>query len=309
MSLSRNSSGQQPRRGFSRDTLVTLGISLAIVIVAVIGAVFLLSRVLEAVNPSVPEQLNLPTATNPADATASAIALLPPTDLPTHTPNIGTLPPTWTPTGTLPPTASATITVTPGARIQNQPTLDAAQLANTYWDGDGTSYDMWSAQMPDGSYPRFERLPVNLYVQQFGNIVISSNHERAIQNALNEIGQVVPIVRVDNRVYAHITLWMMTVDEFEQFAECDFIDTTAGCTQTTYTDAGIRLVTVWLRVTDQCFDEDLLHELTHALGVTAHSPEPQDVMYANQTCNPAQYSTRDVNTLRALYDAPAYRPN
>ncbi len=223
-----------------------------------------------------------------------------------------TLPPTWT--SSPPPTASPTPTLTPtvvGIPGDDGPTphntLSPAQLADTYWDGDG-ELSMWDLQFPDGTFGRFTIFPINFWVGTYGGITLSEAHEQAIQNALQEINQVVPIQRVDNRIFAHMTLWLMTDAEFDRNAPCSDVDLLIGCASPTYTSAGIMLVTIWLRVADQNFASTLLHELTHGLGIAVHSPHPEDIMYAYETGQPPHYTRRDLNTLRALYSAPPYDP-
>ncbi len=243
----------------------------------------------------------LPPATIPPRPTKIA----PATEAPAseHRP---TLPPTWTPTDTPPPHAS--LTPTPTAILPTpHPTLDPALLTNTYWDGDGYG-SMWEAQLPDGSYPRFTIFPVNFWVGAYGGVTLTAEHEAAIANAIREIEQVVPIRRVENRAFAHITLWLMNDAEFLRHANCALPNLTVGCSTYTHTDAGFLLVAIWLRVTDTCFASTLLHELTHGLGIRVHSPHREDIMYAIQTCNAPRYSRRDLDTLRALYAAPPYIP-
>lgn len=48
----------------------------------------------------------------------------------------------------------------------------------------------------------------------------------------------------------------------------------------------------------------LRHELGHALGLWGHSPDPGDVLYAQQVADPPPISARDINTLWRLYRQP-----
>ncbi|GAB4569571.1 MAG: hypothetical protein Kow0077_02280 [Anaerolineae bacterium] len=233
---------------------------------------------------------------------------LPPTALPAAQP---TLPPTWTLTPTQEIPATQVPTPTPVFQPSPEPPtagLDPSLLANTYWEGDGTA-SMWDYQFPDGSFGRFTVLPVNVWMGSFGNVRLTAGHEAALQNAIDQIGQVVPIQRVANRAFAHMTIWLMDDAEFERNADCDTVDYTIGCTEFSLTGAGILLNTVWLRITDENFDATLLHELTHGLGLAVHSPYADDLMYAIDVGQAARYSERDLNTLRALYQAPAFTGN
>ena len=49
-----------------------------------------------------------------------------------------------------------------------------------------------------------------------------------------------------------------------------------------------------------------LHEFGHAIGLWGHSPHPGDVSYATATVQ--QPSTRDITTLRQLYNTPLHTP-
>lgn len=46
------------------------------------------------------------------------------------------------------------------------------------------------------------------------------------------------------------------------------------------------------------------HELGHALGIWGHSPLQTDALYFSQVRNPPPISSRDVNTLKLVYEQP-----
>ncbi|MBW4477113.1 MAG: peptidase [Tolypothrix brevis GSE-NOS-MK-07-07A] len=46
------------------------------------------------------------------------------------------------------------------------------------------------------------------------------------------------------------------------------------------------------------------HEFGHALGIWGHSPIQSDALYFSQVRNPPPISTRDVNTLKRVYEQP-----
>jgi predicted Zn-dependent protease len=46
------------------------------------------------------------------------------------------------------------------------------------------------------------------------------------------------------------------------------------------------------------------HEFGHALGIWGHSPMESDALYFSQVRNPPPISTRDVNTLKRVYEQP-----
>ncbi|MDY6784171.1 MAG: peptidase [Cyanobacteriota bacterium] len=63
-----------------------------------------------------------------------------------------------------------------------------------------------------------------------------------------------------------------------------------------------------LRLSPHQTDEQILgaarHELGHALGIWGHSPHPTDALYSTQVNNPPSISTRDINTLKKVYQQP-----
>ncbi len=267
-----------------------------VVLVLALGAILLLGSSGGA--PVASSQLQA------AAATATPLSILIPTPTPYQRP---TMPPTWTPV----PIEVATKTPAPTTTLAPTlfPTFSPAQLALTYWEGDGYDYTMWDAQLAENTYGRFDFFPINVWMGGYNGVVPTEEQEWAFQNALDQINQVVPITRVQGRMFAHLTIWLMSDADFRANAACGAEhDYAAACTLPTYTEAGILLVTIWLDAADGCFAETLLHEMTHGLGIVVHSPYPEDIMYYAQTCDKTRYTERDLATLRLLYSAPAFHP-
>jgi predicted Zn-dependent protease len=65
-------------------------------------------------------------------------------------------------------------------------------------------------------------------------------------------------------------------------------------------------MTIWLRPAQSMpyLQAAARHELGHALGIWGHSSLETDALYAAQVRQPAPISTRDINTLRQIYQQP-----
>jgi predicted Zn-dependent protease len=57
-------------------------------------------------------------------------------------------------------------------------------------------------------------------------------------------------------------------------------------------------------LSEQSIETAARHELGHALGIWGHSPSQNDVMYFSRVRNALKISSRDINTLKKIYQQP-----
>lgn len=95
-------------------------------------------------------------------------------------------------------------------------------------------------------------------------------------------------------------------DIYIDFQRNNFCGTIGLCTTTKNTEnnkltkAYITLGLIWT----QYFDQNTIHEIGHALGLTGHSSNNLDIMYDTLTPCVKTLSTNDINTIRAFYELP-----
>ncbi|MBZ0316794.1 MAG: hypothetical protein K8L91_10290 [Anaerolineae bacterium] len=221
------------------------------------------------------------------------------------------LPPTWTPnptipTATLPPyyTSTPRPTDTPFSTSRPIVTIDPVNFGDTYWlgNGDGTTMELYYA---NGRYWRFYEFPVTIYFESEGSDLI---WDYAVKNAIAELNQVIEVERTDDERQADIVLKI--VDAIQLAKECEVSDifVVAGCaTFRTWGGSARPDFRGFAFVSTAAFYPvaATLHELVHSLGVVVHSPDPDDIMYFQETPN-TSLSIRDINTLRRLYGSPSF---
>lgn len=185
------------------------------------------------------------------------------------------------------------------------PTPDPALFGDTYWLGAGDGITMDYLTM-DGRYRRFYSFPVKLYVSGAD----TPEWSNAVSNAMQQIGQVVPITLTDRRSEADLTLEILQPGQVQRRCVGLSFTRVVGCASIDYLGGIVEPVIKGqaLVATDTNNPSGtVLHELLHAVGVVVHSPDPHDVMYFEETnLLIIHLSQRDLNTLRRLYASPSY---
>lgn len=87
--------------------------------------------------------------------------------------------------------------------------------------------------------------------------------------------------------------------------ENPYLGKKVGFTRLSFKDGEIRKADMFIYddiLTNPLKDFAVLHEIGHALGITNHSPNPADIMYATKTARQNGLSVRDKNTIKMLYE-------
>ncbi|MBR6162918.1 matrixin family metalloprotease [bacterium] len=87
--------------------------------------------------------------------------------------------------------------------------------------------------------------------------------------------------------------------------ENQYLGKKSGFTRLSFKDGEIRRADLFLYddiLTNPLKNFAVLHEVGHALGITNHSPNPADIMYATKTARQNGLSQRDKNTIKLIYD-------
>ena len=87
--------------------------------------------------------------------------------------------------------------------------------------------------------------------------------------------------------------------------ENQYLGKKSGFTRLSFKDGEIRHADIFLYddiLTNPLKNFAVLHEVGHSLGITSHSSDPADIMFATKTARQNGLSARDKNTIKLIYD-------
>lgn len=187
-------------------------------------------------------------------------------------------------------------------------TPDPSQFGETYWQGAGDGTTMEESNI-DGRYARFYNFPVTIHVT-YASGTDMNRWEAAVNNAVTQLDQVVPLVFTSDRTDADILLEVMSGRDVQRRCAEFSYTRVVGCATINYSPGIFRPIINGqaLVATDTNNPTGtILHEMMHALGVVVHSPNPNDIMYFEETsARIDKLSPRDIATLARLYASPSY---
>lgn len=206
--------------------------------------------------------------------------------LPTLTPTLPTL------TAVSYPSPVPTLTPTSMEMVAAIVTLPAEQSDSTYWGAEIRNIQA-----------RFNQFPIKVYLSS-----MDPKWQVALEHTLEQVNLVIPIIQIQYSDEADIFVYIVSRSEYQYQTGCSADEKIIGCGRLLIVGNGSSMDQhkyqirgdIWMAEDAQNPNGSLLHEMLHAIGVTAHSSSPEDIMYQYET-NLIYLSARDINTLRLLY--------
>jgi predicted Zn-dependent protease len=167
-------------------------------------------------------------------------------------------------------------------------------------------------------YLVWSEFPIKVFIEPTSENEPATNHAQewilAATRAVQEWNLYLPLMIVEDSEVADITIWRRSPPLISRAAGTD-IDLRARSAETRYELFIDRLSTpailahrfqILLRPgqTATYLQAAARHELGHALGIWGHSPLQTDALYFSQVRSPSAISSRDINTLKRIYEQP-----
>ncbi len=159
-------------------------------------------------------------------------------------------------------------------------------------------------------YLIWSRFPVRIHIAtpQLSNTAQAETWVKGVSQAVAEWNQYLPLQIVDQPEIADITIVRQAPPlKFDRIRKT----TRARSALTTYNlykQNNILYHRLQILLSPSQRNKYLLaaarHELGHALGIWGHSRKKSDTLYFSQVPNPPSISTRDINTLKRVYQQP-----
>ena len=181
----------------------------------------------------------------------------------------------------------------------------------TQWQDKTNSGDYFSQVTPTQvGYLVWSQFPVQVYVEPPSSVSGEQAEAwvNAILQAVHEWSAYLPLAIVENPEVADITI-VRKAPPLQTSPDNKIPRArSAQTTYVTYIKNNILLhrFTILLSPsqTGQYLIASARHEFGHALGIWGHSPLQSDALYFSQVRNPPPISSRDVNTLKRVYEQP-----